>query len=237
MASPYFFLQTKQETAHMKKELTILFLLIVQSLATMGQEPTVSQFLFDDYQEALILYKDGRQFTAPVNFDLLNGHYLFIDAKDKRPKQFANPEMIALIRIGSRSFLLEHNATTEVLQAEPLFQVTYSGNLRPAPKNLTYGGTTQTAAVDAYVGYSGSTVLGSQRQSMNKIVAGIDKRYGIKIGKKTKRFYNQSSFLKAFPKQQRAKVEEYLSKKDIDFNDVQQVFDLYKDVQQAVLNK
>ena len=42
MASPYFFLQTKQETAHMKKELTILFFLIVQSLATMAQEAAVS---------------------------------------------------------------------------------------------------------------------------------------------------------------------------------------------------
>ena len=221
----------------MKRAIFLLLSIFILSNHVIGQNERHSQFLFDDYQEALILYKDGRQFTAPVNFDLLNGHYLFIDAKDKQPKQFANPEMIALIRIGSRSFLLEHNATTEVLQAEPLFQVTYSGNLRPAPKNLTYGGTTQTAAVDAYVGYSGSTTLGSQQRSMNKIVAGIDKRYGIKIGKKTKRFYNQNSFLKAFPKQQRAKVEEYLSKKDIDFNDVQQVFDLYKDVQQAVLNK
>ena len=221
----------------MKRAIFLLLSVFILSNHVIGQNERHAQFLFDDYQEALILYKDGRQFTAPVNFDLLNGHYLFIDAKDKQPKQFANPEMIALIRIGSRSFLLEHNATTEVLQAEPLFQVTYSGNLRPAPKNLTYGGTTQTAAVDAYVGYSGSTVLGSQRQSMNKIVAGIDKRYEIGIGKKTKRFYNQSSFLKAFPKQQRAKVEEYLSKKDIDFNDVQQVFDLYKDVQQAILNK
>ena len=221
----------------MKRAIFLLLSVFILSNHVIGQNERHAQFLFDDYQEALILYKDGRQFTAPVNFDLLNGHYLFIDAKDKQPKQFANPEMIALIRIGSRSFLLEHNATTEVLQAEPLFQVTYSGNLRPAPKNLTYGGTTQTAAVDAYVGYSGSTVLGSQRQSMNKIVAGIDKRYEIKIGKKTKRFYNQSSFLKAFPKQQRAKVEEYLSKKDIDFNDVQQVFDLYKDVQEAILNK
>ena len=221
----------------MKRAIFLLLSVFILSNHVIAQNERHAQFLFDDYQEALILYKDGRQFTAPVNFDLLNGHYLFIDAKDKQPKQFANPEMIALIRIGSRSFLLEHNATTEVLQAEPLFQVTYSGNLRPAPKNLTYGGTTQTAAVDAYVGYSGSTVLGSQRQSMNKIVAGIDKRYEIGIGKKTKRFYNQSSFLKAFPKQQRAKVEEYLSKKDIDFNDVQQVFDLYKDVQQAVLNK
>ena len=221
----------------MKRAIFLLLSVFILSNHVIGQNERHAQFLFDDYQEALILYKDGRQFTAPINFDLLNGHYLFIDAKDKQPKQFANPEMIALIRIGSRSFLLEHNATTEVLQAEPLFQVTYSGNLRPAPKNLTYGGTTQTAAVDAYVGYSGSTVLGSQRQSMNKIVAGIDKRYGIKIGKKTKRFYNQSSFLKAFPKQQRAKVEEYLSKKDIDFNDVQQVFDLYKDVQEAILNK
>jgi len=46
---------------------------------------SVSQFLFDDYLGTLILYKDGWQFTVPVNFDLLEGQFLFVDAKDKQP--------------------------------------------------------------------------------------------------------------------------------------------------------
>ena len=90
----------------MRRLLAVLLLLTALSGRLDAQVNPVSQFLFDDYQETLILYKDGRQFTAPVNFDLLEGHYLFIDAKDKQPKQFANPEMIALLRVGSRSFLL-----------------------------------------------------------------------------------------------------------------------------------
>ena len=71
---------------------------------TIGQN--FSPFLFEEYQNALIFYKDGRQFQAPVNFDLLEGHYLFIDAKDKETKQFSNPELIALLRIGERRFLI-----------------------------------------------------------------------------------------------------------------------------------
>lgn len=213
----------------MKKGLTILFFFIVQFMAAKAQDTAAAQYLFNDYQEALILYKDGRQFTAPVNFDLLNGHYLFIDAKDKQPKQFANPEMIALIRIGSRSFLLEEGGATEVIQTEPLFRVTYSGNLRQAPKNISYGGTTQTAAVDTYSGYSaGGGTLGAKRQSSSKMVVGIIKNYEAQIGKKKRRFHNRRTFLKAYPKMQRPTIEEYIDRNEVDFENIQQVLDLYK---------
>ena len=30
-----------------------------------------SSYLFDEFQDCLIVYKDGRQFTAPVNYDLI----------------------------------------------------------------------------------------------------------------------------------------------------------------------
>ena len=202
---------------------------------TIGQN--FSPFLFEEYQNALIFYKDGRQFTAPVNFDLLNGHYLFIDSKDKEPKQFSNPELIALLRIGTRSFLLGEKETTEVLQGDPLFQVTYSGNLRQAPKNITYGGTTQTAAVDTYAGYSGGGSIGTRQQSNNRIVIGVNKNYKAKFGKKNKRFNNKKTFLKAVPKEMQAEMERYIETEQTDFNYVKQVLELYKYIVDHITKK
>ena len=210
----------------MRKIFIILLLIAFPGIIT-GQEKATSDFLFPDYQNALILYKDGQRFQAPVNFDLRAGHFLFIDAKDKEAKQFAYPEKIAFLQIGSRNFLLSEGEAIELLQAKPLFQVAYSGNLRQAPKNLTYGGTTQTAAVDSYSGYSGSGVLSSQKNANNKVVVGINKRYKAKIGKKTKWFNNTKTFLKLLPEQQREEIKEYIETHKIDFDNVEQVFKLY----------
>ena len=217
----------------MRRLLAVLLFLTVMFGKLDAQVNPVYQFLFDDYQETLILYKDGRQFTAPVNFDLLEGHFLCIDAKDKQPKQFANPEMIALLRMGSRCFLLGEGEAVEVLQAESLFQVAYSGNLRQAPKSISYGGSTQTAAVDTYAGYSGGGALGSKQQSRHKMVVGINKNYKCEIGSKTRHFYDQKTFLKAFPKERRMQVEEYISQHEIDFGNVQQVYELYRHIQKV----
>ena len=192
-----------------------------------SQDAVSSSFLFEDYQNALIFYKDGRQFQAPVNFNLLAGHFLFIDAKDKEAKQFSSPELIALLRIGERCFLIGNKETIEVIQTEPLFQVRYSGNVRQAPKKLTYGGTTQTASVDSYSGMIGSGLI-SGRPTNNQIVTGINKTYEVKIGKKTKRFFSKNSFLKTVPKPQRPDMEAYLEQHEVDFGNVQQVLELYK---------
>ena len=201
----------------------------------LAQTPDASPFLFNDYQNALIFYKDGRQFQAPINFNLLEGHYLFIDAKDKEAKQFSNPELIALLRIGERRFLIGDKEAIEIIQTNPLFQVRYSGNLRQAPKKLTYGGTTQTAPVDNY-----SRMIGNNLQSsisQNQIVKGVNKTYEMKVGKKTKRFFSKSSFIKAVPTQLRPDMESYLMKNEVDFEDVQQVLELYRHLTEKIQKK
>ena len=217
----------------MKKRLCYLFLIII--LFSNLNAQSQSQFLFEGYQNALIFYKDGRQFQAPVNFNLLEGHYLFIDAKDKESKQFSNPELIALLRIGERRFLIGDKEAIEIIQTNPLFQVRYSGNLRQAPKKLTYGGTTQTAPVDNY-----SRMIGNNLQSsisQNQIVKGVNKTYEIKVGKKTKRFFSKSSFIKAVPKQLRPDMESYLMKNEVDFENVQQVLELYRHLTEKIQKK
>ena len=219
---------------YMKRFLFILTLLVGYVPALFSQDAASSPFLFEEYQPALIFYKDGRQFQAPVNFNLLAGHFLFIDAKDKEAKQFSNPELIALLRIGERCFLIGNKETIEVIQTEPLFQVRYSGILRQAPKKLTYGGTTQTAPVDNY-----SRMIGNNLNTISndQIVTGINKTYEVKIGKKTKRFFSKNSFLKAVPKLQRPEMETYLEQHEVDFGNVQQVLELYRYLTEMIQKK
>ena len=216
------------------KLLIVLFVYLYGMVFSVYSQTTNdSSFLFEEYQDALIFYKDGRQFQAPVNFNLLEGHYLFIDAKDKEAKQFSNPELIALLRIGERRFLIGNKETIEIIQTEPLFQIRYSGNIRKAPKQITYGGSTQTAAVDNY-----SRMIGNNLNTLNngQIVTGVNKTYEVKIGKKTKRFFSKNSFLKAVPKQLRTDIEYYLMKNEVDFENVQQVLELYRHLTE-ILNK
>ena len=217
------------------KVLIILFIYLYGiTISIWSQTNNLSHSLFEDYKNALIFYKDGRQFQAYVNFNLLEGHYLFIDAKDKEAKQFSNPELIALLRIGERRFLIGNKETIEIIQTEPLFQVRYSGNLRKAPKKITYGGTTQTAAVDNY-----SRMVGNNLNALNndQIVTGVNKTYEMKVGKKTKRFFSKNSFLKAVPKLQRPDMEAYLEQHEVDFGNVHQVLELYRYLTEMIQKK
>ena len=59
-------------------------------------------------------------------------------------------------------------------------------------------------------------------------VGNVNKTYEVKIGKKTKRFFSKNSFLKAVPKPQRPDMEAYLEQHEVDFGNVQQVLELYK---------
>lgn len=184
-----------------------------------------SSYLFDEFQDCLIIYKDGRQFAAPVNYDLIKKYFVFLDPKQKE-KEFSDPQLIAVLRIGNRSFLLGEQSATEVIQVEPEFNVIYTGDVRKAPKKLSYGGTTQTASVDSYSGLSGNGLV-SGVQDDNRVVIGINKSYKVKIGKRTKRFYNKKSFLKLFPKTRQGELEEYIEKNRIDFDSIKQVLDLF----------
>lgn len=209
----------------MKQVLCWLAMWVCCTALPAQNEKQASPYLFDKFQDCLIVYKDGRQFAAPVNYDLVQKHYVFIDP-EKNEKEFSDPELIAVLRIGSRSFLADRQAAIEVVQAEPKFHVIYSGDIRKGPKKTSYGGTTQTAAVDSYSGLSG-TGLVSGVQNDNRIVTGIDKTYEVKIGRKTKRFYNKKSFLKLFPDSRQEELDKYIEDKQIDFESVEQVLGLF----------
>ena len=94
--------------------------------------------------------------------------------RNNKKKEFSDPELIAVLRIGNRSFLIGKQEAIEVIQAQPKFNVIYTGDTRRAPKKISYGGTTQTASVDNYSGLTGTGLSGGI-QDAQRIVTGINK--------------------------------------------------------------
>lgn len=213
----------------MKQKLLLLFIsfLSLSFFVNAQTGKTNSPYLFDEFQDAIILYKDGRQFAVPLNFNLVTGRYVFIDKADKLEKEFSDPDLVTAMHIGARIFLMSEGKATEVIQANPKFHVSYTGLKKKAPSTVSYGGTSETASVDSYTGLAGKGII-SGVQSHNRIVADVNKTYEVQIGKRNRSFYNERSFLRIFPKDERAKLESFIKENQISFDSIEQVFDLYQ---------
>lgn len=186
-----------------------------------------SIYLFEEFQDALVYYNDGRQFAVPLNFNFTTGRYVFIDKSDQQEKEFSDPNRVVALHIGERIFLMSEGKATEVIQAEPKLYVFYTGAKKKAPSNVTYGGTSETASVDTYSGLAGQGIT-SRSQANNRIITGVDKTYEAQVGKKQRRFYNQRSFLKIFPKVKRESLKLFIEAHEVDFDSIQSVLHLYQ---------
>jgi hypothetical protein len=85
-----------------------------------GQEAQKEGLLFEKYQNGIIYYKDGRQFSALLNYDAHGRRFLFVDVNDgNNIKEFAEPQLISLIKVGERTFIHNPKDIKEVLQTQP----------------------------------------------------------------------------------------------------------------------
>lgn len=186
---------------------------------------TENDFLFDEFQKGIVYYRDGRIFDVPLNYNLVTNQFLFIDKKDDNlKKEFAEPEMIISIKVGDRTFLSPSEGATEIIQVEPMFYVSYEGVVKKE-KEISYGGTTQTASVDSYTQIRGVGRIGGA-DGTKRSLAAINYVYKVRIGKKIKRFSTEKQFLKLFPNQAE-RLSNYIKEKEIDFNNINQVFEIY----------
>lgn len=207
------------------KRLLILLFCIAEFICLSAQSKQ-SGYLFKKNQDAIIYYKDGRQFSVPLNYNLLTRQYVFIDKSDNnQQKEFTEPAMIVVIEIGKRTFLPPSEGATERIQAEPPFHVEYQGTSKRAGVSVGYGGTTETASASNYSGMRGNFIVGGV-ESDNKILTGIDKVYKVKVGKKMRLFFDKKKFLKLFASQKEP-LEKYIIDNHIDFGVTEQVLGLY----------
>lgn len=202
------------------KFLILLVISYVSLFSVSAQERNPTPYYFDEFKQALLIGK-GVQYGARVNFDLISKQWKFVDTGDRNlVKAFSDPDAILIIKIDNKTYLMSEFALIECIQSEPYLCVEYNAITRNAPRSISYGGETQTAAVDSYAGLLGT---GSDKRLTPKIVIGLTKRYEVKIGRKSKHFFDSKSFVKLFDKRQRPEVEAYLGSNPIDFANVEDV--------------
>ena len=201
------------------KSIIFLFLICCNSLICWVQG-VHSNYLFPEFTDSYIYYKDGRVFQVQSNYDLLKNMFQFID-KDNEIKEFADPEMIVSIKIGERIFILVNkNEAAEVIQSDPRILVQYSGQKR-IKKDLTFGGKTETASVDSY----SNMVYGTGDDTKNTVITKLEYQFYIEKNKRLKRFSTEKQFLKLFPKQ-KEELKKYIDESKVDFNSIEQVVQL-----------
>ena len=201
------------------KSIIFLFLICCNSLICWAQG-VHSNYLFPEFTDSYIYYKDGRVFQVQSNYDLLKNMFQFID-KDNEIKEFADPEMIVSIKIGERIFILVNkNEAPEVIQSDPRILVQYSGQKR-IKKDLTFGGKTETASVDSY----SNMVYGTGDDTKNTVITKLEYQFYIEKNKRLKRFSTEKQFLKLFPKQ-KEELKKYIDESKVDFNSIEQVVQL-----------
>lgn len=211
------------------KRILSLFLLALSLLFTQeiaAQRKTFTPYLFDKFEDAYVTTKDAKRFAVKINYDLVTKKFMFIESPDLIVQEFLNPNDIALIKVGERIFLPEIGKAVEIIQHDPQFHVLYTAKLRNAPREISYGGTSETASVDNFSRLSGVGVTSGTHVN-RKVVSEIIKTYNIKIKNKNKSFYNKASFLKQFPKEIRDILSSYIDEKTIDFDSVEQVLTLF----------
>ncbi len=196
---------------------TLTVLILVLGLSVLGAQEKQVRYLFPEFTDSYIYYKDGRVFQVPTNYDLFENKFIFID-KDNEKKEFADPDMIVSIKVGSRIFIpISRGETAEQIQATPQLLVRYIGNKR-IKKDLTYGGKTETASVDSH----SNLIYGTGDDSKNTVLVKIDYQFYIEKNKRMKQFSTEKQFLKIFSKH-KEQLKQYIDGNKIDFETIGEV--------------
>lgn len=185
-----------------------------------------SPYFFKDFREAVCLFNDGSMATASINYNLLTATWVFVDKEDRNLlKEMTGMEEISFIQVGDSLFVPKYKQLVRVLQHEPLVTVEYVPISSRNPKPLSYGGQTETAAVDNYTGLSGKGVISGQKTD-SRIVTDIERVYEITIKRKRKHFTDANSFAKLFKKEKRMEIIQYVKDKHIDFSSCETIMEL-----------
>jgi hypothetical protein len=188
------------------------------------------EYMFDEFKTAFLISSNKQQYQAEVNYSFTHNEFVFKDISDNNQIKVIDPVMdIRTIKVDDRIFLIdEKGSTKEVLQHIPLIMVQYKGRMKPGGKNAGYGGESETSAIDSYSHfYSQSGGPPTELKTNKYKLMGVDKIYEIDRAGKLKSFISQSKFTKLYPKEVQKELDAYINESKIDFNDPEQVIELY----------
>lgn len=209
----------------MKRLLLSLIIGMMCSLSLCAQDENLSQYLFPEFEEAQVIYRNGRAYNVKVNYNLVGNRFLFIDTYDNDIlKEFADVENVGVIKVGERLFMITNKGIVqESLQTtKPRILVEYKGKVKDLGQKAAYGGRSQTSAIESITTFNHSGMTYRLDNDPRYVISGVNKRYYVEKDKKMKSFTTVKQFTKIFSSH-KAEIEKYIKDNNIDFDSVEDV--------------
>lgn len=111
------------------RQILILLCMTHFMYAANAQQKDTSSFLFDEFQNAVVIFKDGSQYHEKMNYNILLEKFFFIDRADQTKKILSNPQDVRVIQFGNRVFYMEGDKGIEIIPINPTLYVQYKGNI------------------------------------------------------------------------------------------------------------
>lgn len=117
------------------RRLIIASMCWIAGMVAMQGQVDSTEYLFKEFQQGVVYYKDGRTFEVPLNYNLLGEKFLFVDERDHHTiKQFAEPPKVASVRINGEVFIPSRRGMSQILQTTPFLEVEYRSRTQAAGK-------------------------------------------------------------------------------------------------------
>lgn len=186
------------------------------SLILQAQEKR--EFLFEEYQDAMVYFKGLLQSQEKVNYHLVKNKLYFIDKGDGRIKELSDIGNILVIKVGDREFVPTRDGMQEMFPTTPLIYVQYRAKGIPKAPKGAYG-VAQGAAITTYSEFREGGAHAKLKEYDYEIKEYYND-YWIEKNDKKRAFKDFKQFLKLYPKHKTV-LQEYIREKNVDFMDVQ----------------
>lgn len=204
----------------------ILLITLAFSTVLLSFSQTKSPYLFKNFSEGTITYKNGQYTIERVNFNLIDGNLYFIDKKDNETKIASPIDQIAFVRVGERTLVLHNEDWLELINDMPELYVQYKTKTRSKGRKVAFDGVSMVASVTNY-----SDFRDGGQQSMpiedDREISQVYHYYWLVRGENKKRFVDFKQFVKLFPSKRDLLIQ-YIEDKKLDFENVDAVVELVK---------
>ena len=193
--------------------------------STYAQEEVMGNgLIFPQFEKGTVVFKNGTNSNAMLNYDMTMQEMLFKDANNN-VMAISNPSEILVVIIDGRRFLpASKSGFYEEIQAgTEYFYVQRRAYLLSEGKAAAYGGYSQTTSISSYGVYSSeSTGQTIQLNPDEKFKLKTECLYYLQSGKNYKMFSSAKSLGKLF-KGQGSKIEAFAKEQSINFSNIDDI--------------
>lgn len=189
--------------------------LVIAPVWLYAQQPVEKRlYLFDEFADGRVLFKNGSSTPAKLNYDAANREMTYYQAGELMV--LGGTQQIDTVFIAGRKFI---PAGRVFLEIQPLIrgELFINWKLKPVYRGKTgvYGVVTQSASV-RHINTNYLNHTSFERQTADVYSAASQNEYWIKLADKPVKFKDRKSLLKLFPAAKRPLIEAFMKEHGLD---------------------